>query len=78
MEVRHKSNLISFFNTHLKHPTIQQFFKKHKEEPFGKHAIIKDLDAHLISVAQIESKSPERFDPLGFALSILSGRIIDV
>jgi hypothetical protein len=62
--------LISFFNTHLKHstiqPTIQQFFKEPKEEPFGMHTIIKDPNAHLISVAQIESKSAEGFDLLGF------------
>jgi hypothetical protein len=58
--------LISFFNTHLKHPTIQQFFKEPKEEPFGKHTIVKDPNVHLISVAQIESKSAEGFDLLGF------------
>jgi hypothetical protein len=58
-------SLISFFNTHLKHPTIQQFFKEPKEEPFSKHTRIKDPDAGLISVAQIESKSAEAFDLLG-------------
>ena len=30
------------------------------------HTIIKDPNAHLISVAQIESKSAEGFDLLGF------------
>ena len=58
--------LISFFNAHLKHPTIHQFFKEPKEEPFGKHTIVKDPNAHLISVAQIESKFVEGFDLLGF------------
>jgi len=58
--------LISFFNTHLKHPMIQQFFKEPKEEPFGKHTIVKDPNAHLISVAQIELKSAEGFGLLGF------------
>lgn len=42
-----------------------KFFKKPKEEPFGKHAIIKDPDGHLVSIAEIEEKSAEGFDLLG-------------
>jgi len=42
-----------------------KFFKKPKEEPFGKHAIIQDPDGHLISIAEIEAKSTEGFDLLG-------------
>jgi lactoylglutathione lyase len=43
-----------------------KFFKEPKEEPFGKHAIIEDPDGHLISIAQIESKSiTEGFDLIG-------------
>jgi catechol 2,3-dioxygenase-like lactoylglutathione lyase family enzyme len=42
-----------------------KFFKKPKEEPFGKHAIIEDPDGHLISIAEIKSKSDEGFDMLG-------------
>ena len=30
-----------------------KFFKKPKEEPFGKHAIIQDPDGHLISIVQM-------------------------
>jgi len=30
-----------------------KFYKKPKEEPFGKHAIIQDPDGHLISIAQM-------------------------
>ncbi|MDQ3883226.1 MAG: VOC family protein, partial [Thermoproteota archaeon] len=33
-----------------------KFFKKLKDEPFGKHAIIEDPDGHLISLAQINQK----------------------
>jgi lactoylglutathione lyase len=40
-------------------------FKEPKDEPFGKHAIIQDPDGHLISIAQMESKSMEEFDLLG-------------
>jgi lactoylglutathione lyase len=43
-----------------------KFFKEPKEEAFGKHTIIEDPDGHLISIAQIESKSAEGFDLLGF------------
>ena len=43
-----------------------KFFKKLTEEPFGKHAIIKDPDGHLISIAEIKSKSTEGFDLIGF------------
>ena len=42
-----------------------KFFKKPKEEPFGKHAIVQDPDGHLISIAQIKAKSAEGFDLLG-------------
>jgi lactoylglutathione lyase len=42
-----------------------KFFKEPKEEPFGKHTIIEDPDGHLISIAQIETKSTEGFDLIG-------------
>lgn len=42
-----------------------RFFKKPKEEPFGKHAIVQDPDGHLISIAEIKDKSREGFDLLG-------------
>jgi catechol 2,3-dioxygenase-like lactoylglutathione lyase family enzyme len=42
-----------------------KFFKKLKEEPFGKHAIIQDPDGHLVSIAEIKEKSAEGFDLLG-------------
>jgi lactoylglutathione lyase len=42
-----------------------KFFKKPKEEPFGKHAIIVDPDGHLVSIAEIKEKSAEGFDLLG-------------
>jgi hypothetical protein len=42
-----------------------KFFKEPKEEPFGKHTIIQDPDGHLLSIAQIESKSTEGFDLFG-------------
>ena len=42
-----------------------KFFKEPKQESFGKHTIIGDPDGHLISIAQIESKSAEGFDLLG-------------
>jgi catechol 2,3-dioxygenase-like lactoylglutathione lyase family enzyme len=42
-----------------------KFFKKPKEEPFGKHAIIADPDGHLVSIAEIKEKSAEGFDLLG-------------
>ena len=42
-----------------------KFFKKPKEEPFGKHAIIQDPDGHLISIAEIKEKSSGGFDLLG-------------
>jgi|SRR5215467_5203794 len=47
-----------------------KFFKEPKEEPFGKHAILEDPDGHLISIAQIESKSAEGFDLLGFLIDM--------
>jgi lactoylglutathione lyase len=44
-----------------------RFYKEPKDEPFGKHAIISDPDGHLISIAQITSKSTtEEFDLVGF------------
>lgn len=42
-----------------------KFFKQPKEEPFGKHAVIEDPDGHLISIAEIRTKSEEGFDMLG-------------
>jgi lactoylglutathione lyase len=42
-----------------------KFFKRPKEEPFGKHTIVQDPDGHLISIAQINEKSSEGFDLLG-------------
>lgn len=42
-----------------------KFFKNPKDEPFGKHAIIEDPDGHLISIAEIKTKSDEGFDMLG-------------
>lgn len=42
-----------------------KFFKEPREEPFGKHAIFKDPDDHLISIVQLDVKSAEGFDLLG-------------
>ncbi len=42
-----------------------KFFKKPKEEPFGKHAIVQDPDGHLISIGEIKEKSSGGFDLLG-------------
>ncbi len=42
-----------------------KFFKRPKEEPFGKHAIVQDPDGHLISIAELKEKSSEGFDLLG-------------
>lgn len=43
-----------------------KFYKKPKDEPFGRHAIIQDPDGHLISLAEINEKSSEEgFDLLG-------------
>jgi hypothetical protein len=36
-----------------------KFYKKLTEEPFGKHAIIKDPDGHLISLTELISKEEE-------------------
>ena len=47
-----------------------KFFKEPKEEPFGKHTILEDPDGHLISIAQIESKSAEGFNLLGFLIDM--------
>jgi lactoylglutathione lyase len=43
-----------------------KFYKKPKQEPFGKHAIVQDPDGHLISIAEIKAKATEGFDLLGF------------
>jgi lactoylglutathione lyase len=43
-----------------------KFFKRLKDEPFGKHAIIEDPDGHLISLAEMKSKGDEGFDLIGF------------
>lgn len=42
-----------------------KFFKRPKEEPFGKHAVVQDPDGHLISIAELNEKSSEGFDLLG-------------
>jgi catechol 2,3-dioxygenase-like lactoylglutathione lyase family enzyme len=42
-----------------------KFFKRPKEEPFGKHAIVQDPDGHLISIAELKEKLTEGFDLLG-------------
>lgn len=42
-----------------------KFFKRPKEEPFGKHAIVQDPDGHLISIAELNEKSSGGFDLLG-------------
>lgn len=42
-----------------------KLYKKPREEPFGKHAILQDPDGHLISIAQLKEKSIEGFDLLG-------------
>ncbi len=42
-----------------------KFFKRPKDEPFGKHAIVQDPDGHLISIAELKEKSSEGFDLLG-------------
>lgn len=43
------------------------FFKKPKEEGFGKHAIIEDPDGHLISIVKLKESQSEGdgFDFLG-------------
>jgi lactoylglutathione lyase len=43
-----------------------KFFKRLKDEPFGKHAIVEDPDGHLLSLAEIKSKGDEGFDLIGF------------
>ena len=57
------SDLDSTVNT-LKQKKVK-FFKKPKDEPFGKHAIIRDPDGHLVSIAEIKEKAAEGFDLLG-------------
>lgn len=37
-----------------------KFFKKPKEEPFGKHAIIQDPDGHLISIIQMPQEDTKQ------------------
>src|SRR5919205_296628 len=46
-----------------------KFYKKLTEEPFGKHAIIKDPDGHFISLTELISKEEYRQIPYyhGFA-----------
>jgi catechol 2,3-dioxygenase-like lactoylglutathione lyase family enzyme len=34
-----------------------KFYKKPKQEPFGKHAIIQDPDGHLISIVQMPQEN---------------------
>ncbi len=43
------------------------FFKKPREEGFGKHAIIEDPDGHLISIVKLKEnpQDPDGFDFLG-------------
>jgi lactoylglutathione lyase len=48
-----------------------RFFKEHRNESFGKHAIIEDPDGHLISIAEIKSKPSEEFDLLGLLERLL-------
>jgi catechol 2,3-dioxygenase-like lactoylglutathione lyase family enzyme len=57
------SDLDSIVKT-LKQKKVK-FFKKPKDEPFGKHAIIRDPDGHLVSIAEIKEKAAEGFDLLG-------------
>ena len=73
VETKQASNmLIGFMVSDLDETARQleqkdvKFFKLPKEEPFGKHAIIEDPDGHLISIAEIKSKSTEGFDLIGF------------
>jgi lactoylglutathione lyase len=37
-----------------------KFYKKPKEEPFGKHAIIQDPDGHLISIMQMPQEDTKQ------------------
>ncbi len=41
------------------------FFKKPREEGFGKHAIIEDPDGNLISIVKLKENQDEGFDFLG-------------
>lgn len=51
--------------TYLKDKDVK-FFKKPKDEPFGRHMIVKDPDGHLISIVQLSGGSVEEgFDLLG-------------
>jgi lactoylglutathione lyase len=59
-------NDFDFTINKLKQKNVK-FFKELKQE--GKHAIIGDPDGHLISIAQIESKSAEGFDLLGLIVA---------
>jgi lactoylglutathione lyase len=43
-----------------------KFFKRLKDEPFGRHAMIEDPAGHLISLAEIKSEGDEGFDLIGF------------
>jgi lactoylglutathione lyase len=57
-------NDLDDFIKQLKRKKVK-FFKKPKEESFGKHAIIVDPDGHLISIVQLKAKPTEGFDLLG-------------
>lgn len=37
-----------------------KFYKKPKQEPFGKHAIIQDPDGHLISIMQMPQEDTQQ------------------
>jgi lactoylglutathione lyase len=37
-----------------------KFYKKPRDEPFGKHAIIQDPDGHLISIMQMPQEGPSQ------------------
>ena len=44
------------------------FFKKPREEGFGKHAIIEDPDGHLVSIVKLKEENQQEddgFDLLG-------------
>ncbi|MFQ5940546.1 MAG: VOC family protein [Nitrososphaerales archaeon] len=42
-----------------------EFIKEPKDEVFGKHAIIRDPDNYMISIAQLTSKTTEEIDLFG-------------
>jgi hypothetical protein len=49
---------------------VAKFKNRSQLSNFGKHTILQDPDGHLISIAQIESKSAEGFDVLGFLIDM--------